>query len=62
MCPLSAGVFIGFLVTDCNHSSLILFLHPPPIPLKKKLCEVYLLLKASTTVSKHRHGNEHTKK
>lgn len=58
MLPLSPGVFIGFLVTDFNHSSLICFFHPPPIPLKKKFCEVYHLVKANVTVLKHKHENE----
>lgn len=57
MLPLSSGVFIGFLVTNFNHSSLILFFHLLPIPLNK-LCEVYHLVKANTIVLKHKYKNE----
>ena len=62
MLSLSTGVFIGSLVTNFNRYSLIFFFHPPPIPLKKKLCEVYHLVKANTTVLKHKHENERINK
>lgn len=57
MLPLSSGVFIGFLVTTFNHSSLIFFFHLPPIPLSK-LRGVYHLVKANTIVLKHKYKNE----